>query len=403
MQLIEAARMSAIKPSPSILAKQKVTELRAAGRDIIDFSIGEPFEPTPPHIVQAALDAMNGGDTHYTSTTGTPALRRAVRSKLERENRLLYADDQILVGIGAKQLIFEAFAATLNADDEVIIPAPYWVSYPDMVTLNGAAPIIVPCPEAVGFKLTAAALEAAITPRTRWLVLNSPNNPSGAVYSRREMEELAGVLVRYPHVWVLTDEIYEHLIYGGGAHINPVQIEPALAERTLIINGVSKAYAMTGWRIGYAAGPKPLISLMTTLVGQSTTCPSSISQAAAVAALTGDQACVRIATSSYEQRRDQMLAKLEGIPGIRCTVPNGAFYLFPSVAGLIGKRTPTGRVLQTDLDVSLYFLEAAGVAVLDGTAYGMPSHLRFSFATSIEAIEMGCERLHMACAELRVL
>jgi aspartate aminotransferase len=395
-----AERVTNLKPSASIAAKKRVTELQAAGREIIDFTLGEPDLDTPSDIVDAAIIAMRSGDTHYTATTGTPALRAAICAKLTRENGLRYSPENVVVGCGAKQLIFEAFAATLSHGDEVIVPAPYWVSYPDIVKLNDGNPVIVACGENIGFKLTPDALEAAITPRTRWVILNSPNNPTGAVYSRDEMKDLTDVLARHPHVWVMTDDIYEHLVYDGHQQVNPVFVDPSLIERTLIVNGLSKAYAMTGWRVGYAVGPKDLVDAIAKLLGQSTTCASSVSQAAAVAALNGDQSGVRKAAALYRERRDRMIELLDGTPGLRTTRPAGAFYLYPSVAGLIGRNTPAGQTLKTDLDVSLYLLDAANVAVLDGAAYGLSPYLRLSFATSLQAIEEGCARIRKACEAL---
>lgn len=343
---------------------------------------------------------MRRGDTHYTATPGTPALREAICAKLERENGLRYSPDNVVVGCGAKQLIFEAFAATLSKGDEVIVPAPYWVSYPDIVSLNEATPVIVECGENDAFKLTAAALDAAITPRTRWVILNSPNNPTGAVYSRDELTALTAVLRRHQHVWLMTDEIYEHLVYDGRAATNALQVAPDLADRTLIVNGLSKAYAMTGWRVGYAAGHKDLMNAIAKLLGQSTTCPSSISQAAALAALTGDQSCVQQARARYESRRERMIELLEGTPGLRISKPEGAFYLYPSVAGLIGRATGSGEVLKSDLQVALYLLDTANVAVLDGTSYGLSPYLRLCFATSLDAIELGCANMRRACEAL---
>lgn len=401
MSLKMSERVVRLKPSASIAAKTKVTELLAAGRQIIDFTIGEPDLDTPPHIINAAIAAMRSGDTHYTATPGTQALRNAICRKFERENGLRYTLDHIVVGCGAKQLIFEAFAATLSKGDEVIVPAPYWVSYPDIVEVNDGTPVIVPCSENVGFKLTPATLEDSITPRTRWVILNSPNNPTGAVYSRDEMKELVAVLARHPHVWIMTDEIYENLVYDGNSPVNPVQIDPALASRTLIVNGLSKAHAMTGWRIGYAAGPRDLMNAIAKLLGQSTTCPSSISQAAAVAALNGDQSHVRETVALYERRRNRMIELLDGTPGFGITAPAGAFYLYPSVAGLIGRRTTSGQVLKSDLDVSLYLLDVANVAVMDGSSYGLSPYLRLSFATSFSTIEMGCSQIRRACEALR--
>jgi aspartate aminotransferase len=397
MSLKLAERVAKLKPSASIAAKNRVSEMLAAGRHVIDFTIGEPDLDTPCHVVEAAIAAMRSGDTHYTATPGTPTLRKAICRKLERENGLSYTPEEVIVGCGAKQLIFEAFAATLSKGDEVVVPAPYWVSYPDIVSVNGGTPVVVQCGENVGFKLTPSALDAAITPRTRWVILNSPSNPTGAVYSREEMKDLAAVLALHPHVWTITDEIYEHLVYDGRTAPNLIQVDPTLADRTLIVNGLSKAYAMTGWRVGYAAGPTALISAITKLLGQSTTCPSSISQAAAVAALDGDQSFVRETVALYERRRNRMIELLDGTPGFRITAPAGAFYLYPSVAGLIGRRTASGDVLKSDLDVSLYLLDAANVAVMDGASYGLSPHLRLSFATSFSTIEMGCSQIRQAC------
>ena len=395
-----AHRLDAVKPSPSMAAKLKVDALRAAGRTIIDFSIGEPDLPTPSHIVKAGIDAMLSGHTKYTASAGIPALRKAIAEKLARENSLTYSPDQIVVGCGAKHIIYNALAATVNEGDEVIIPAPYWVSYPDMVLLHDGRPVIVPCEERSGFKLTAAALEASITPRTRWLVLNSPNNPTGALYSRAELEGLAEVLVRNPHVWVLTDEIYEHFAYGGARHVSIAAVEPRLQERSLVVNGMSKTYAMTGWRIGYGAGPLSLVKAMTLLLTQSVSCATSISQAAAVTALLGPQDCVAEAVRLFESRGERMTELLNGIPGIHCGRPQGAFYVFPSIAGLIGARTASGSTLESDVDVTLYFLEEAGVATIDGSSYGMPSYLRMSFATPLDQIEAGCAALAKAVAAL---
>jgi len=396
-----AERARAIKPSPSMAAKTRVDQLRAEGRDIVDFTVGEPDLPTPAHIVQAGIDALNSGDIRYTASAGAKPLLEAVRAKFQRENGLDYGLDELIVGVGAKQLIFTALAATVQAGDEVIIPAPYWVSYPDMVLVNDGTPVVLACPEADGFKLTPQALEQAITPRTKWVLLNTPSNPTGAMYSVEELRALGEVLARHPHVWLMTDEIYEHLAYGDARHASPAAVVPALAGRTLTINGVSKAYAMTGWRLGYAGGPKPLIKAMATLISQSTSCVSAISQSAARVALTADQRCVSDATAVFHARRDRIVALLNAVPGIRCPQPQGAFYVYPSVEGLLGKRTPAGRVLETDLDVVMYLLDEAGVAVLDGAAYGLSPYLRLSFATSMENIEEGCRRIDSACAALR--
>ena len=395
-----SARLALVKPSPSIAAKARVDALRAAGQQIIDFTLGEPDFATPTHIVQAGAGALAEGHTKYTASTGTPALRAAVQAKLQHENGLSFKAEEIIVGVGAKSLIYNAFAATLNPGDEVIIPAPFWVSYPDMVLLNGGTPVIAPSNEASGFKLTAEALQAAITPKTRWLVLNTPNNPSGAVYSRAELEAICAVLRAHPQVWLMTDEIYEHFVFGTAQHLSPLNVAPELADHTLIINGLSKAYAMTGWRIGYAAGPAALVKALGLLASQTTTCASAMGQAAAVVALTGPQACVREARQLFEARRDRMVQLLNAIPGLRCATPQGAFYVFPNVSGLLGRRQPDGALLANDMDVMLYLLNHAGVASVDGSSYGMPGYLRMSFATSIAQIEAGCQAIQHAVQQL---
>ncbi|CCH05540.1 aminotransferase class I/II-fold pyridoxal phosphate-dependent enzyme [Achromobacter xylosoxidans] len=398
--LLLAARARAIKPSPSMAAKTRVDQLRAQGRDIIDFTVGEPDLPTPAHIVQAGIDALNSGDIRYTASAGSRPLLEAARAKFQRENGLDYAIDELIVGVGAKQLLYTALAATVQAGDEVIIPAPYWVSYPDMVLVNDGTPVVVACPEADGFKLTPEALERAITPRTKWLLLNTPSNPTGAMYSAAELRALADVLARHPQVWLMTDEIYEHLAYGDTRHASPAAVAPELAGRTLTINGVSKAYAMTGWRLGYAGGPKTLVKAMATLISQSTSCVSAISQAAARVALSADQACVGAAAAVFHARRDRIVTLLDAVPGIRCPRPQGAFYVYPNVEGLLGRRTPAGALMRTDLDVVMFLLDEAGVAVLDGTAYGLSPYLRLSFATSMDNIEEGCRRIAQACGRL---
>jgi aspartate aminotransferase len=381
-------------------AKAHVDALRAAGRTIIDFTIGEPDFPTPAHVVAAGIDALNSGQTRYTGAAGIVPLRRAIATKLAHENGLAYGPDQIVVGNGAKHVIYNALAATLDEGDEVIVPAPYWVSYPDMVALHGGKPVIVPSDERTGFKLDPRALEKAITPRTRWLVLNSPNNPTGAVYSATELKAIGDVLLRHPHVWVMTDEIYEHFVYGGAKHSSLVALVPELAKRALVVNGMSKAYAMTGWRIGYGAGPQDLIKAIVLLLSQSTSCASTMGQIAAVTALEGPQQCVADACALFERRRDRMVELLNRIRGIRCTAPDGAFYVFASVAGLIGATTPAGSKLSSDVDVMMYFTESAGVATIDGASYGLPAHLRLSFATGIEQIEAGCAALARAVQAL---
>jgi aspartate aminotransferase len=399
MQLL-ATRLDSVKPSPSMAAKNLVDGLRAAGRTIIDFTIGEPDFPTPPHIVAAGVQALVSGQTRYTGSAGIPSLRQAIAAKLARENGLSYPPEQVVVGTGAKHVIYNALAATLNEGDEVIVPAPFWVSYPDMVALHGGKPVIVASDERAGFKLVPQALERAITPRTRWLILNSPNNPTGAVYSAAELDALGQVLLRHPHVWLMTDEIYEHFVYGGVVHESLVARVPELANRSLVVNGVSKAYAMTGWRIGYGAGPQELVKAMTLLLTQSTSCAASMSQVAAITALAGPQQCVADARRLFEQRRDRMVGLLNRIPGIRCAPPDGAFYVFASVAGLIGAITPAGKKLSNDVEVLMYFIEAAGVAAIDGSSYGLPAHVRVSFATSNEQIEAGCAGLARAVEAL---
>ncbi|WP_370627830.1 pyridoxal phosphate-dependent aminotransferase [Acidovorax sp. sif0715] len=400
MSTLLARRLSDVKPSPSMLAKARVDGLRAAGRSIIDFTIGEPDFPTPAHIVRGGVDALMAGQTRYTSSAGTPALRRAIAAKLARENGLDVSSDHIVVGSGAKQVIFEALAATLNPGDEVVVAAPYWVSYPDMVVINGGTPVIARGEAAQGFKLTPAVLEAAITPRTRWLLLNTPNNPTGAVYTPAEMLALCEVLRRHPQVWIMSDEIYEHFVFDGAAHISPLQVAPDLSTRTLVVNGMSKSYAMTGWRIGYGAGPLPLVKAISMLISQSTSCPSAVGQAAAIVALEGPQDCVRQATAAFEERGALMTALLRAIDGIECVAPAGAFYVFPCVEGLIGRSTATGQVLRTDVDVAAYLLDQASVATIDGTSYGLSPHLRLSFATSIDLIEQGCAAIRDAVSAL---
>lgn len=394
-------RLASVKPSPSMAAKAKVDALRAQGRKVIDFTIGEPDFDTAPHIVEGGVQALRSGHTRYTASAGTPALRAAIVRKLQRENGLAFEPGQIVVGCGAKHIIYNAFAASLNAGDEVIVPAPFWVSYPDMVALQGARPVIVPCSEASGFKLDARALAAAITPRTRWLILNTPNNPSGAVYSADELLALARVLREHPHVWLLTDEIYEHFVYGGAQHVSPLGVAPDLIDRTLLVNGLSKAYAFTGWRIGYGAGPVELVRRINLLLTQSTTCASAMSQEAAVVALDGPQDCVADAARLFGQRRERVMQLIAQIPGLSCTPPGGAFYAFINVQQLLGRTTPDGRTLAGDADVVDYFIEQAQVAMIDGSSYGCPGHVRMSFATSLQEIEAGLAAIARAVAACR--
>lgn len=396
-----AARLNRIKASPSSMGRQRARELREAGRDVISFTTGEPDFDTPGHVIEAAYRAMSEGDTKYTDPGGTPELKEAVRGKLKRENGLDYALEEIVVGTGAKQVVFNALMSTVEHGDEVIIPAPYWVSYPDVARLAGGVPVFVHCSRESGFKLQPAALERVITARTRWLVLNAPNNPSGALYTREELKALTDVLTRHPHVALMTDDIYEHIRYDGREFVTALQLEPALRERTLVVNGVSKAYAMTGWRIGYGAGPAPLVEAMVKLQSQSTSNPCSISQAAALAALTGPQESVARNTAVFETRRDCVITALNTIPGIAADRPEGAFYAFPSCRALLGKRTPARRTIETSDDFVLHLLDTQNVAALPGSVYGVEGHFRLSFATSMGELEEGCKRIARACEELR--
>lgn len=395
-----AARVQRIKPSPSSAASDRANELRRQGKSIINLVVGEPDFDTPVHIRQAASSAIERGETRYTQNAGTPQLRQAIVDKLARENGLTYAANQILVTSGAKSAIFNAFAATLGAGDEVLIPAPYWVSYPDMVLACEGEPVTLACPEEHAFKLTPAQLRGAITERTRWLLLNSPSNPTGASYSAAELRALADVLLDHPQVLLMTDDIYEHIRYEGLANPHILAIEPALTERTLVVNGVSKTYAMTGWRIGYAAGPADLIGAMATLQSQSTSNACSVSQAAAVEALNGDQTFVKDSVAVYQQRRDRCLDLLNAIDGLSCRKPDGAFYLYVNCSGLLGKSTPQGKHLDTDYDVVMYLLESQGVAVVAGTAYGLAPFFRMSIATDIKTLDEGCSRIAAAVAAL---
>lgn len=396
-----SARVGRIKPSPSMMARLRAQELRAQGCDIIDLTTGEPDFDTPTHIQQATTAAMAAGETRYAPVNGTLRLRKAIIAKFARENGVTYAADEIAVGSGAKQVIFNALAATIGEGDEVIVPAPYWVSYPDMVLACDGRPVIVACGENAGFKLTAEALEGAITPRTRWLILNTPSNPTGAFYSAAEMTALTEVLLRHPQLALMTDDIYEHIRFDGSEPVCPVTIAPALRERTLLVNGVSKTYAMTGFRIGYGAGPKALIKAMNVIQSQTTSGAASLCMAAAAAALEGDQSFVSEARAAYRQRRDRAVELLNAIDGMSCRKPDGAFYVYPSCAGLIGRVRPDGRPLASDLDVALYFLEEAGVAVLDGSAYGLSPYLRMSIATSLAEIEDACVRMKRASDALQ--
>ncbi len=398
---ILATRLSRIKPSATNALTGKVADLKAEGRDIISLGAGEPDFDTPDHIKQAAIEALARGETKYTPVPGTLALRKAISGKFKRENGLDYSPEQITVGCGGKQVIFNAFMATLDEGDEVIIPAPYWVSYPDMVAIAHGTPVFVEGREANGFKITPEQVEAAITPRTKWIMLNSPSNPTGAAYSRSELKALTDVLVRYPDVWVLTDDMYEHIVYDDFKFTTPAEIEPALYDRTLTINGVSKVCSMTGWRVGYGAGPLELIKAMNMVQSQSTTHTSSISQAATVAALTTPMDYLPGWVAAFQERRDLVVSMLNQATGITCRTPQGAFYVYPSCAGVIGKQTPDGDEIRDDTDFVTYMLESEGVAVVQGAAFGLSPHFRISYATSTEQLTEACQRIQRACAALR--
>ncbi|MGO4154591.1 pyridoxal phosphate-dependent aminotransferase [Cupriavidus sp. YAF13] len=393
-------RLNRIKPSPSSMAGQRVRELRAAGRDVIGLTAGEPDFETPAHIREAAWGAMQAGKTRYTDVGGTAELRHAAAQKFKRENGLDYAASEIIVSTGAKQVIFNALMCTVQQGDEVIVPAPYWVSYPDITLFAGGVPVFVACRPENGFKLTPEDLERAISARTRWLILNSPNNPSGAAYTRTELVALAEVLERHPHVWVMTDDIYEHLTYDGAAFVTLAQAAPSLKARTLTINGVSKAYAMTGWRIGYAGAPAPLIKAMVKLQSQSTSGANSVAQAAAIAALDGPQDFIAANKAVFQARRDRVVAALGQVDGIHCQAPAGAFYVFASCEALIGARTPHGSVIRSSDDWVNWLLDSQDLAVLQGSAYGVDTHFRLSFAASMAQLDEGCRRIEAAAAAL---
>jgi aspartate aminotransferase len=395
-----AEKIRRIKLSPSVAARAIIAELREQGRRVIDLTIGEPDFSTPQHIRDAAKAAIDRGETKYPAAQGTMPLRKAARARLLLDTGVDYPVAQIIVSTGAKQVLFNGLAATLNDGDEVIIPAPFWVSYPDMVLVNGGVPVPVTTTPATGYKLTPAALEAAITPRTKWLMMNAPSNPTGAVYGREEWAALAEVLRRHPHVWLMTDDIYARLGFLDTPAVHPLQVAPDLAPRTLVVNGVSKAYAMTGWRIGYGAGPDELIKAMAILQSQSTSGASSISQAAALEALSGPQECVDEFAKIFRARRDVAVAELSRTPGLNVVVPEGAFYVFPDCNALLGKKTPDGKVIASDTDLTNYFLRDAGVAVIDGHAYGAPGTFRLSFAASEDDIRAGCAGIRAACEKL---
>ncbi len=401
MSNLQSVALSRVKPSATLAVTALARQLKREGRDVLGLGAGEPDFDTPENIKQAAIDAIRRGETKYTDADGMPELKAAVSAKFARENGLTYGVDQIHIATGGKAVIFNALLATLSPGDEVIVPAPYWVSYPDMVLLAGGEPVTVVGQESDGFKLKPGVLEGAITPRTRWLILNSPSNPTGAAYTRVELEALAEVLRRHPQVWVLTDDMYEHLIYGDFEYVTIAQAAPDLIERVLTVNGVSKAYAMTGWRIGYAGGPKPLIDLMRKVAGQTTSNPSSISQWAAVEALNGPQDFILERARAFEARRDLVVSMLNQASGVRCPTPEGAFYVYPSIEDVIGKRTEDGTVIDGDETFTSALLASEGVAVVQGSAFGLSPYFRVSYATSEDVLEEACRRIQRFCAGLR--
>ena len=397
---LESVTLSRVKPSATMATDQKARELKAQGRNIISLGAGEPDFDTPENIKEAAIRAIREGKTKYTTVDGIPELKEAIAAKFARENGLSYKPSQVNVSPGGKPVIFNAMMATMNPGDEVVVPTPYWVSYPDMVLLAGGTPVFAPTTAASGFKLKPADLEAVITPRTRWLILNSPSNPSGAAYTKDELKALAEVLLRYPHVWILTDDMYEHLMFDDMPFWTIAQVEPALYERTLTMNGVSKAYAMTGWRIGYAAGPEPLIKLMAKVMSQSTSNPCSVSQYAAVEALSGPQDFIKPNAALFQKRRDLVVSMLNQASGLVCPTPEGAFYVYPSCESLIGRTAPSGRIIGSDKDFANELLESEGVAVVFGEAFGLSPFFRISYATSEAILEDACGRIQRFCASV---
>lgn len=396
-----AETLSRIKPSATIAVAQKARDLKAAGRDVISLGAGEPDFDTPENIKNAAIEAMRRGETKYTPVAGIPELRKAIVAKFKRENNLDYTIDQIIVGTGGKQILFNAFMASLDKGDEVIIPAPFWVSYPEMVAVNNGTPVFVDAKAEFDYKLQPEDLEAAITPKTKWFIFNSPSNPSGAAYSHDELKKLTDVLVKYPHVHILTDDMYEHLTYGNFKFATPARVEPKLYDRTLTVNGVSKAYAMTGWRIGYAGGPRELIKAMETIQSQQTSGACSIAQWAAVEALNGPQDFIAKNKAIFQARRDLVVSMLNQATGIDCPTPEGAFYVYPSCAKLIGKKTPEGKVINNDEDFVSELLQAEAVAVVHGSAFGLGPAFRISYATSEKLLEEACSRIQRFCASLK--
>jgi aspartate aminotransferase len=396
-----ADSLNRIKPSPTIAVTMKARELKAAGRDVIGLGAGEPDFDTPDNIKAAAIRAIEAGKTKYTDVDGLPELKQAICAKFARENNLTYKPSQVSVGTGGKQVLYNALLATVNPGDEVVIPTPYWVSYPDIVLLGGGVPVFAQTRMEDGFKLKAETLERAITPKTKWLILNSPSNPSGAAYTVPEMKALTDVLLRHPHVWVLTDDMYEHLLFDGLKFCTPAEVEPKLYERTLTMNGVSKSYAMTGWRIGYAGGPEVLIKAMAKLQSQSTSNPSSISQYAAIEGLNGPQDFIKTRSEAFQERRDLVVSMLNQAKGLKCLKPEGAFYVYPSCAGLIGKSSAGGRKLATDEEVVTALLEEEGVAVVQGAAFGLSPFFRISYATDTTSLEEACKRIQRFCGGVR--
>ena len=398
---LESAALRRIAPSATIAISAKARALKAAGRDIIALSAGEPDFDTPDNIKEAGIAAIRAGKTKYTDPDGMPELKAAICAKFKRENGLDYKPSQVHVAPGGKPVIYNALVATLDPGDEVIIPAPYWVSYPDMTLLAGGTPVAVETTAESGFKITPSALEAAITPRSKWLIINSPSNPSGGAYTRAELQAIADVLLRHPQVWVLTDDMYEHLVFDDFEFTTIAQVEPRLYDRTLTMNGVSKAYAMTGWRIGYAAGPEPLIKAMAKMISQTTSNPSSISQWAALEALNGTQDFIKPHAKLFQERRDLVVSMLNQAAGLHCPTPEGAFYVYPSCAGLIGKTALSGKVIESDEDFAVELLETEGVAVVHGAAFGLSPFFRISYATANDVLEDACTRIQRFCGNLK--
>ncbi|HJV43287.1 pyridoxal phosphate-dependent aminotransferase [Caulobacter sp.] len=398
---LESAALRRIAPSATIAISAKARALKAAGRDVIALSAGEPDFDTPDNIKNAAIEAIKAGKTKYTDPDGMPELKAAICAKFKRENGLEYKPSQVHVAPGGKPVIYNALVATLNPGDEVIIPAPYWVSYPDMVLLAGGTPVSVETTAESGFKITPKALEAAITPKTKWLIINSPSNPSGGAYTRAELQAIADVLLKHPQVWVLTDDMYEHLVFDDFEFTTIAQVEPKLYDRTLTMNGVSKGYSMTGWRIGYAAGPEALIKAMGKMISQTTSNPCSISQWAAVEALNGPQDFIKPNAKLFQERRDLVVSMLNQATGLHCPTPEGAFYVYPSCAGLIGKTAPSGKVISSDEDFATELLESEGVAVVHGAAFGLSPFFRISYATGTDVLEDACSRIQRFCASVK--